>query len=160
MLPQAPPQLWKLDWVKDSVRLSLRHTYMPKVTVDFAGPSYFGGKNDQLVLCAGKGLSGVSMDLVRADSMSSWRHPHMGPRIGHIASPHPVTDCRRRPHVHSLEPRLGYIHVRNRQPRRWCQDLDVSCVNHRFRRQLARPQSRAHQSTQHSSHTDAFPIRA
>lgn len=37
------------------MRLSLRHTYMPKVTVDFAGPSYFGGKHDQLVLCAGKG---------------------------------------------------------------------------------------------------------
>ncbi|KAI0763501.1 WD40 repeat-like protein [Trametes elegans] len=51
---KAPPQLWKLDPVKDSVRLSLRHTYMPKVPVDFAGPSYFGGKNDQLVLCAGK----------------------------------------------------------------------------------------------------------
>ena len=30
---------------------------MPKTPVDFAGPSYFGGKNDQLVLCAGKGLS-------------------------------------------------------------------------------------------------------
>ena len=28
---------------------------MPKFPVDFAGPSYFGGKNDQLVLCAGKG---------------------------------------------------------------------------------------------------------
>ncbi|KZT69194.1 WD40 repeat-like protein [Daedalea quercina L-15889] len=51
---KAPPQLWKLDMVKDTARLSLRHTYMPKVTVDFAGPSYFGGKNDQLVLCAGK----------------------------------------------------------------------------------------------------------
>lgn len=52
---QAPPQLWKLDLVKDTARLSLRHTYIPKVPVDFAGPSYFGGKNDQLVLCAGKG---------------------------------------------------------------------------------------------------------
>lgn len=30
---------------------------MPKVPVDFAGPSYFGGKNDELVLCAGKGLT-------------------------------------------------------------------------------------------------------
>lgn len=28
---------------------------MPKMPVDFAGPSYFGGKDDQLVLCAGKG---------------------------------------------------------------------------------------------------------
>lgn len=51
---KAPPQLWKLDYIKDSARLSLRHTYMPKVTVDFAGPSYFGGKDDELVLCAGK----------------------------------------------------------------------------------------------------------
>ncbi|KAI0346641.1 WD40 repeat-like protein [Trametopsis cervina] len=52
---KAPPQLWKLEHIKDAARLSLRHTYMPKVPVDFAGPSYFGGKNDQLVLCAGKG---------------------------------------------------------------------------------------------------------
>lgn len=51
---KAPPQLWKLDLVKDIGRLSLRHTYMPKVPVDFAGPSYFGGKDDQLILCAGK----------------------------------------------------------------------------------------------------------
>ncbi|KAF7325336.1 Catabolite degradation [Mycena venus] len=35
-------------------RLTLRHTYMPKRAVEFAGPSYFGGKNDELVLCAGK----------------------------------------------------------------------------------------------------------
>ncbi|OJA11366.1 hypothetical protein AZE42_05152 [Rhizopogon vesiculosus] len=51
---KAPPQLWKLEMVKDQARLTLRHTYMPKVPVDFAGPSYFGGKDDQLVLCAGK----------------------------------------------------------------------------------------------------------
>ena len=36
-------------------RLRLRHTYMPKTLVEFAGPSYFGGKDDQLVVCAGKG---------------------------------------------------------------------------------------------------------
>jgi hypothetical protein len=35
-------------------RLILRHTYLPKAQVDFAGSSYFGGKEDQLVLCAGK----------------------------------------------------------------------------------------------------------
>ncbi|KAF9269633.1 WD40 repeat-like protein [Marasmius fiardii PR-910] len=58
---KAPPQLWKMDLVKDrenaekvTARLTLRHTYMPRVPVDFAGPSYFGGKNDELVLCAGK----------------------------------------------------------------------------------------------------------
>ncbi|EIW78840.1 hypothetical protein CONPUDRAFT_155557 [Coniophora puteana RWD-64-598 SS2] len=57
---KTPPQLWKLELVKDRdhvstvMRLSLRHTYMPKSNVDFSGPSYFGGKEDQLVLCAGK----------------------------------------------------------------------------------------------------------
>jgi hypothetical protein len=29
---------------------------MPKVPVDFAGPSYFGGQDDQLIICAGKGM--------------------------------------------------------------------------------------------------------
>lgn len=60
---QAAPQLWRLEMVKDrddsavsTARLSLRHTFMPKVPVDFAGPSYFGGKEDQLVLCASKGI--------------------------------------------------------------------------------------------------------
>jgi hypothetical protein len=37
-------------------RLSLRHTYLPKSPVDFAGHSNFGGRDDQLVLCAGKGM--------------------------------------------------------------------------------------------------------
>lgn len=54
---QAPPQLWRLETVRDTVRLALRHTYMPKVSVNFAGPSYFGGKDDELVFCAGKGSS-------------------------------------------------------------------------------------------------------
>ncbi|KAK7044558.1 catabolite degradation [Favolaschia claudopus] len=58
---KAPPQLWRMELLKDRenaalqvARLSLRHTYMPKRSVEFAGPSYFGGKNDELVLCAGK----------------------------------------------------------------------------------------------------------
>jgi hypothetical protein len=29
---------------------------MPKVPVDYAGPSYFGGKEDELVMCAAKGM--------------------------------------------------------------------------------------------------------
>lgn len=41
-------------------RLTLRHTFMPKVPVDFAGPSYFGGKDDEFVLCAGKGESTIA----------------------------------------------------------------------------------------------------
>ncbi|TFK23803.1 hypothetical protein FA15DRAFT_705179, partial [Coprinopsis marcescibilis] len=58
---KAPPQLWKIELVRDRengtgtiARLTLRHTYMPKISVDFAGPSYFGGKNNELVLCPGK----------------------------------------------------------------------------------------------------------
>jgi len=50
----APPQLWKLQMVRDDVRLVLTHTYMPQKPVLWAGSSYFGGKEDQLVLCAGK----------------------------------------------------------------------------------------------------------
>ncbi|KAJ7754565.1 hypothetical protein B0H16DRAFT_1542795 [Mycena metata] len=58
---KAPPQLWKMELLKDRenaallvARLTLRHTYMPRHSVEFAGPSYFGGKDDELVLCAGK----------------------------------------------------------------------------------------------------------
>ncbi|TDL22745.1 WD40 repeat-like protein [Rickenella mellea] len=58
---KAPPQLWRVDHIKprpgeahEKSRLSLQQTYMPRTPVDFAGPSYFGGKDDQLVLCAGK----------------------------------------------------------------------------------------------------------
>lgn len=82
---KAPPQLWKLEMMKDrnnpvapaASRLSLRHTYMPKSPVDFAGPSHFGGKDDQLVLCAGKAgdihiwdrESGALLHHVRAQSL-------------------------------------------------------------------------------------------
>jgi len=65
MFTKVPPQLWKVQIKKQTnspdaapettARLSLRHTYMPKASVDFAGPSYFGGKDDQLIVCAGKG---------------------------------------------------------------------------------------------------------
>jgi hypothetical protein len=44
------------DNTSQHARLTLRHTFMPKVPVDFAGPSYFGGLDDQLVICAGKGV--------------------------------------------------------------------------------------------------------
>ncbi|KAG7095415.1 hypothetical protein E1B28_006164 [Marasmius oreades] len=92
---KAPPQLWKMDLVKDrenaekvTARLTLRHTYMPRVPVDFAGPSYFGGKNDELVLCAGKAgdihiwdqESGSLLHHVRSDVLGgdltciAWNH--------------------------------------------------------------------------------------
>ncbi|KAJ7640774.1 hypothetical protein DFH06DRAFT_1477707 [Mycena polygramma] len=59
---KAPPQLWRVRLVEDQdnpalfvSRLELIHAYLPKHPVRFAGPSYFGGTNDELVLCAGKG---------------------------------------------------------------------------------------------------------
>ncbi|KAG1736997.1 WD40-repeat-containing domain protein [Suillus lakei] len=61
---KTPPQLWKMELVRDTkdrenpyaqtARLILRHMYEPIAHVDFVGPSYFGGMDDQLVLCAGK----------------------------------------------------------------------------------------------------------
>lgn len=90
---KAFPQLWKLEIVKDQARLTLRHTYMPKVPVDFAGPSYFGGKDDQLVLCAGKAGdihiwdrdSAVLLHHVRAQALGgdltciAWNHASDNP---------------------------------------------------------------------------------
>ncbi|KAF7325948.1 Catabolite degradation [Mycena kentingensis (nom. inval.)] len=93
---KAPPQLWKMELLKDRenpnilvARLTLRHTYMPKHAVEFAGPSYFGGKNDELVLCAGKAgdihiwdqESGTLLRHIRAQAQQSgdltciaWNH--------------------------------------------------------------------------------------
>ncbi|EGO26456.1 hypothetical protein SERLADRAFT_436268 [Serpula lacrymans var. lacrymans S7.9] len=58
---KAPPQLWKIDVLpsrrngaETTVKLSFRHKYIPFAPVDFAGPSCFGGIDDQFVLCAGK----------------------------------------------------------------------------------------------------------
>ena len=75
--------------VKDTARLSLRHTYIPKVPVDFAGPSYFGGKNDQLVLCAGKGArlvrcdAGLPLISITAGDIHIWER-ESGALIHHI----------------------------------------------------------------------------
>ena len=63
ILSQAAPQLWKLEIVRDrersgyaqTSRLNLKHTFALKGAVDIAGPCHFGGKDDQFVLCAGKG---------------------------------------------------------------------------------------------------------
>ena len=73
ILTKAPPQLWKVEMVRKQMetpdtppetaaRLSLRHTYMPKKLVEFAGPSHFGGKGDQLIVCAGKGRPPTSTE--------------------------------------------------------------------------------------------------
>ncbi|KAG8992062.1 hypothetical protein FRB94_013394 [Tulasnella sp. JGI-2019a] len=56
----APPELWRMAMIRaqgseeQEARLTLDHTYIPAATVHFAGPSYFGGAKDQLVICAGK----------------------------------------------------------------------------------------------------------
>jgi hypothetical protein len=43
-------EMYHLDTPPETVaQLSLRRTYVPKVPVEFAGPSYFGGKDDQLM---------------------------------------------------------------------------------------------------------------
>lgn len=76
----SSPQLWKLGSGKNKngkeekqTRLSLIRTYMPKITEDFAGSSHFGGKDNQLVLCATK----------RGD-ICFW-HREMGTLLYHIA---------------------------------------------------------------------------
>ncbi|KAI6012352.1 hypothetical protein EDC04DRAFT_2579829, partial [Pisolithus marmoratus] len=57
---KSPPQLWELKsvWDRDNnchtLRLSLKHTYTRKAQFELAGPCYFGGRDDQFVLCAGK----------------------------------------------------------------------------------------------------------
>ncbi|KAF8903319.1 hypothetical protein CPB84DRAFT_1728396 [Gymnopilus junonius] len=96
---KAPPQLWKVELVKDrdnnsmSSRLSLRHTYMPKVRINFAGPSYFGGHHNELVLCAGKSgdihiwdqESGTLLHIIRAQAHGgditsiAWNHSVASP---------------------------------------------------------------------------------
>jgi WD40 repeat protein len=58
---KGPPELWRLSKTQSTentddkeARLTLRHRFMPKVPVEFAGPSYFGGKDNSLVICAAK----------------------------------------------------------------------------------------------------------
>ncbi len=63
---QAPPQLWRIDLIKDGegskdARLAYVRSYRPKGKVDFAGPSYFGGTaKDDLVLVPTKSALYVS----------------------------------------------------------------------------------------------------
>jgi len=83
---KIPPQLWKLvafyDWEKvepiQTMTLSLRHTYIPKTTVDFAGPSSFGGRDDELVLCAGKAGDIHIWDRESASYLHHIRAPSLG----------------------------------------------------------------------------------
>ncbi|KAI9441245.1 WD40 repeat-like protein [Lactarius indigo] len=84
--PKVAPQLWKLvayyDWEKvepiQTMTLSLRHTYIPKTAVDFAGPSSFGGRDDELVLCAGKSGDIHIWDRESASYLHHIRAPALG----------------------------------------------------------------------------------
>ncbi|KAF8496482.1 WD40 repeat-like protein [Russula emetica] len=83
---KVPPQLWKLvafyDWEKadpiQTMTLSLRHTYIPKTVVDFAGTSSFGGRDDELVLCAGKAGDIHIWDRESASYLHYIRAPALG----------------------------------------------------------------------------------
>lgn len=90
---------------------------MPKSQVDFAGPSYFGGKSDELVLCAGKGKPRNIHIPIAADLIFFSRgHTHMGSGIRGTASPCSSPRSRWGPDLHSLEPcRRQSFHVRHRK---------------------------------------------
>jgi hypothetical protein len=77
---------------------------MPKYPVDFAGPSHFGGK-DQQVLCVGKGSLTDAVFFRLLFPQTEITYSHMGPRIrGVTASPRCTISRRRRPHQCRLEP--------------------------------------------------------
>ncbi|KAI0030303.1 WD40-repeat-containing domain protein [Vararia minispora EC-137] len=74
---KTPPQLWKFELPKGNrpLSLTLEQTYLAEEdAVSFAGSSYFGGENDQLVLCAGK-----------AGGVYIW-HTHTGKLLRHITA--------------------------------------------------------------------------
>ncbi|TFY77336.1 hypothetical protein EWM64_g6675 [Hericium alpestre] len=54
------PQLWRIDVVKNTsltnitARPTLLSYYTPSASAEWSGPACFGGKNDELVLCASK----------------------------------------------------------------------------------------------------------
>ena len=118
---QAAPQLWKLEIVRDrdrveyaqTSRLNLKHTFALKGPVDIAGPCHFGGKDDQLVLCAGKGRCPMLTGRGSLIGLHfSGRCTHVGSRDGSSPPLHTTSEhswrwrsdmhwlelCNRRPH--------------------------------------------------------------
>ncbi|KAI9441246.1 WD40 repeat-like protein [Lactarius indigo] len=83
---KAAPQLWKLsftsEWEKVDApvmaRLLLRHTYVSKPPMESPGPSYFGGKDDEMVLCAGKAGNIHIWDRESASFLVHIRAPAIG----------------------------------------------------------------------------------
>ncbi|QRW04770.1 BRCA1 carboxy-terminus (BRCT) domain protein [Ceratobasidium sp. AG-Ba] len=54
---RTPPQTWRINTTNKGNKacLELAHTYFTNRSVEFAGPSYFGGEGGNFVLCASKG---------------------------------------------------------------------------------------------------------
>ncbi|KAG6371704.1 hypothetical protein JVT61DRAFT_9047 [Boletus reticuloceps] len=62
---QAPPQLWKLEIVRDraqtdgesplTARLNLKHSFALDAATSIAGSCCFRGNGEQFVFCVGKG---------------------------------------------------------------------------------------------------------
>jgi hypothetical protein len=80
-----------------TARLVLRHTYEPTAQVDFVGPSYFGGMDDQLVLCAGKGAFRPTYcpNTRILNPCLSGRYPYLGTRYCNFAPLHQTPGVRR-----------------------------------------------------------------
>jgi hypothetical protein len=126
LICQGPPELWRLSKTQSTentddkeARLTLRHRFMPKVPVEFAGPSYFGGKDNSLVICAAKGRFLHLLPLpTKLIIHCSWRYLYLGPRVCSASSSCSSTYLRWRSHLSRLEQRCWrfFLHVRYRYP--------------------------------------------
>jgi len=132
---QALPQLWRIDLIKDGdrsmdARLGYVRGYRPKGTVDFAGPSVFGGTmDDDLVLVPTQSAPYDSQTWVveliipcRNAEILIWDR-ETGVRVSLISisithlyliepSPHIEGQTRRKPYKGSLELRFRPVHAR------------------------------------------------
>ncbi|KAF8594466.1 hypothetical protein BDV93DRAFT_579788 [Ceratobasidium sp. AG-I] len=74
---KSPPQAWRIQMIAQGqkCRLVHVHTYFTRHSVDFAGPSYFGGVNDMFVLCASKDGEIHIWDRVSGDLLHSLKAP-------------------------------------------------------------------------------------
>ncbi|KAJ8474163.1 hypothetical protein ONZ45_g16045 [Pleurotus djamor] len=134
---KAPPQLWRLKLIKDrennslvTGRLELRHTYMPKLAVDFAGPSYFGGKNDELVLCAGKAGDIHIWDTESGSLLHHVRSQALGGDLTCIAWNHAATD----PFMFATGSHDGGVRIWTRPPDTPTPEPEAIFVDDEYRR--------------------------
>ncbi|KAG2343040.1 hypothetical protein BDR05DRAFT_976122 [Suillus weaverae] len=91
----AFPQLWKLEMVKDQAQLTLCHTYMPKVPVDFAGPTIFGAR--MISLCLVPARYWAAGDIHIWDRDSAVLLHHVCPSHGQGPGARRMESCFRQP---------------------------------------------------------------